>query len=240
MDEPKGDAPEQWLQTQTPKRAKSLPKDLVYSAHLGNNAEQFPGIMQLYVKPGSAVLDATYGKGVFWRHVPADRYKLTASDLQTGVDFRALPYEDKSFDCVILDPPYMHPSGGTAHAGQDAFEDAYQNNALVQQGPNDATSAGHPAVLELYQKGMAEAYRVLKPKGILIVKGQDEVWSGRQCLTHVELVNHATETRQFVVEDYMILMSPKRPNISRMNQQKHARKNHSWWLVFRKTNKPAV
>ena len=55
--------------------------DLVFSAYVDNNADVFPHILNLYVPAGSTVADVTFGKGVFWRNVPADRYILRPSDL---------------------------------------------------------------------------------------------------------------------------------------------------------------
>lgn len=79
--------------------------DLVLSAHTGTNDQVFPQVLSLYVEPGSTVADVTYGRGVFWRAVPKDAYRLLASDLQDGVDCRDLPYESGSIDCVVFDPP---------------------------------------------------------------------------------------------------------------------------------------
>lgn len=96
--------------------------DLVFSAYANPNAEVFPRILDLYVRPGSVVADVTYGKGAFWKRVPDDRYKLRATDILDGVDCRELPYEDGEIDCVVLDPPYMHSPGGTAHTGHTALK----------------------------------------------------------------------------------------------------------------------
>ena len=202
--------------------------DLVFSAQQGGNAEMFPHILELYVPKGSVIADVTYGKGAFWRHVPRTTYKLHASDLQTGVDCRLLPYSDSSLDCVVLDPPYMHTPGGTAHEGHQNFEGYYQNNAAETTGPKY-----HEAVLALYFKAGAEAFRVLRGDGILIVKCQDEVCANKQRLTHVEVINEYAGYG-FVVEDCFVLMRTNRPGVSRILKQRHARKNHSYFLVFRK------
>ena len=50
--------------------------DLVFSAYAGANAEVFPKILDLYVRPDSVVADVTYGKGAFWRNVPKGLYRL--------------------------------------------------------------------------------------------------------------------------------------------------------------------
>jgi transcriptional regulator with XRE-family HTH domain len=119
--------------------------DLIFSAQIGNNDEQFPQILNLYVASGSTIADITYGRGVFWRQIPKDRYKLKATDLLHGVDCRALPYADGSLDCVVFDPPYMHTPGGTAHRGHQNYEGYYRNNATS----NGSDKIYHEAVLDL-------------------------------------------------------------------------------------------
>ena len=111
--------------------------DLVWSASAEGNDRIFPRILDLYVKPGSIVADVTYGKGVFWRNVTDGRYELRATDIQDGVDCRALPYGDGEVDCVVLDPPYMHSPGGTAHRSHTPFEDHYPTTApAIEPGAN--------------------------------------------------------------------------------------------------------
>src|SRR5215510_9096937 len=96
--------------TKSPKRRPSsgvATSRVTLTAHTAGNAEVFPQILALHVADGALIADVTYGKGVFWKQVDADRYRLKATDLKTGVDCGKLPYEDSSLDCVVLDPPYM-------------------------------------------------------------------------------------------------------------------------------------
>ena len=144
--------------------------DLVFSAHAGGNESIFPQILSLYVPRSSIVADVTYGEGVFWRNVPDDWYVLLGTDIQTGTDCRDLPYGDGEIDCVVLDPPYMHTPGGTAHTVHAAFEKHYRNNGTG----NKTTKKYHEAVLALYEDAGKEAYRVLRDRGVCIVKCQDE------------------------------------------------------------------
>ncbi len=201
--------------------------DLVVSASVDGNANVFPSILKLYVPEGQTVADVTYGKGVFWKNVPSDRYTLLATDLETGVDCRCLPYDNASIDCVVLDPPYMHSPGGTTHSGQPAFEEHYRNNGSG----NNTEKKYHDAVLDLYEKGGAEAFRVLRERGVLIVKCQDEVCSNRQRFTHIEIVQ-VYERIGFVAEDLFVVVRQNRPGVSSAVRQVHARKNHSYFLVF--------
>ena len=204
--------------------------DLVLSAYVGGNEDIFPHILGLYVAPQSVIADVTYGKGVFWRNIPKDKYRLLPTDIQEGVDCRKLPYQDGGIDCVVLDPPYMHSPGGTAHSVHSAFERHYKNNGTG----NRTGRKYHEAVLALYEDAGKEAYRVLRERGVLIVKCQDEVCSNRQRFTHVEIMQ-AYERIGFVSEDLFVVVRKNRPGVSRTVRQVHARKNHSYFLVFWKS-----
>ena len=180
------------------------------------------------------VADVTYGKGVFWQRIPQERYTLHQSDIQTGVDCRKLPYTDASHDCVVLDPPYMeglfrrskdHLAGAGTHA---AFRNHYSNGEGTLGGPKY-----HAAVLDLYFKAGIEARRVLREGGVLIVKCQDEVSANQQRLTHVEIINEYSKMG-FYPKDLFVVVRMNRPGVSRILKQEHARKNHSYFIVFLK------
>lgn len=203
-------------------------RDLVYSALVGNSGEIFPNILRLHVLSGSIVADVTFGRGVFWDRIPKGAYKVLASDLATGTDCRRLPYPDRSVDCVVLDPPYMHSPGGTAHEGR-GFEEAYGNNrARAPQG-----TKWHDAILALYEAAGKEAFRVLRnPGGVIILKCQDEVCAGIFRPTHVEIMA-LYEKVGFYCDDLFVLVSPLTPGVSRLRRQVHSRHNFSYFLVLR-------
>lgn len=176
---------------QQPRKRKSpagiATSDVVLSAHIGMNDDLFNTILKLHVPSGSTIADVTYGTGIFWKKVSSADYKLIASDIQTGVDCRKLPYGNASLDCVVLDPPYMEGlfrknksnlAGAGSHA---AFRHTYSSGQGTDEGPKY-----HAAVTDLYFKAGVEAYRVLRNGGVLIVKCQDEVSANLQRLTHVE------------------------------------------------------
>lgn len=225
--------------------------DLVFSAQVGENADLFPQILDLHVPKGATIADVTFGQGIFWKNVPETDYTLLASDIdakgsrgtfpskqvevQTGIDCRNLPYENESIDCVVFDPPYMeglyrsvkgHLAGSGTHA---SFRHAYSNGKPSEEsGPK-----WHDAVVNMYMKGGQEAYRVLKRDGILIVKCQDEVSANKQRLTHVEILT-GYEAMGFYTKDLFVLVRTNRAGVSRLKKQEHARKNHSYFLVFQK------
>lgn len=216
----------------SPKKRKSpagiATNDLVFTASQSANDDILPGILRLYVPVGSKIADVTFGKGIFWKRIRRSDYTLLATDLMDGVDCRKLPYADASIDCVVFDPPYMHTPGGTAHAGHQNYEKYYRNNIAAS-----TEKKYHEAVLDLYFTAATEAKRVLRDNGIYIVKCADEVCANRQRLTHVEIINELVG-KGFVAEDLFILMRTNRPGVSRQLRQAHARKNHSYFLVFRK------
>ncbi|MCB8950915.1 MAG: site-specific DNA-methyltransferase [Ardenticatenales bacterium] len=211
--------------------------DLVVSAYVGGNAEVFPRILALHIPPGAVIADVTYGKGVFWRNVPQGLYTIKATDIAMGVDCRHLPYPDTSIDCVVLDPPYMEgfyrransqKAGSGSHT---AFREAYSNGDEVNRDKRQGTAKWHGAVTDMYFRSGCEAFRVLKKKGVLIAKCQDEVSAGKQWLTHVEIINEY-ERLGFYTKDLFVVVRNNRPAVSRLKKQVHARKNHSYFLVF--------
>lgn len=210
--------------------------DLVFSAYQANNADVFPHILALHVPPGSVVADVTYGKGVFWRNVPLGTYEVLGTDIKTGTDCRVLPYKDETIDCVVLDPPYMegllreksnHRGASGTHV---TFREAYEGGTHNGQAPLP-TLKWHAAVLDLYVKAGQEAHRVLRKDGIFIVKCQDEVSANKQWLTHVEIIN-AYIPMGFYAKDLFVVVRTNKPGVSRMIKQNHARKNHSYFLIF--------
>ena len=212
--------------------------DLILSASVDGNADVFPQILKLHVPAGSLIADVTWGNGVFWQKVSTQNYDLRTSDIATGVDCRNLPYAAESVDCVVLDPPYMegfyrksaaHKAGSGSHS---AFAESYSNgDEINEDADNSGTKKWHAAVTDMYFKSGAEAQRVLRKNGVLIVKCQDEVSAGKQWLTHVEIINKYEEIG-FYTKDLFVVVRNNRPSVSRLIAQKHARKNHSYFLVF--------
>lgn len=215
------------------KRATKKPKSTiptetagVYTSVVGNNDVLFRDVVRLYLKDGFRVADVTYGRGIFWRQVDTKRFDFLPSDKITckcKYDFRSLPYPAGTFDCVVFDPPYTHNPG-------NLIVDKNYQNAAMTKGMN------HRDIFRLYCAGMLEAKRILKPGGMLWVKCKDEIESGVQRWSHIEIYECARKLG-FFVKDLFVLMQ-KAPPVIQYPEQKHARKNHSYLWVFKKpTNK---
>lgn len=206
---------------------------VTFSAYVAGNADVFPRVLSLHVPKGSKIADVTYGGGVFWKNVRKADYDVHATDIASGIDCRKLPYEALSFDALVLDPPYMEgllrssehqKAGGGTH---QAFRNYYSNG----DESNEGGPKWHAAVIDLYTRAAREAHRVLRPRGVFIVKCQDEVSANRQWLTHVELINIFAEIG-FYTKDLFVVVRHNRAIVARLLKQVHARKNHSYFLVF--------
>lgn len=191
---------------------------LVLTCVEGGNADLFHDALRLYVNfPKAKIADVTYGKGVFWRHIPG--YAVDKTDIQTGVDFRNLPYKDQVYDALVFDPPYLN--GGSD--AKESLNACYKSEGL----------GSHEEVLCLYLRGILECRRVLKKGGVLFVKCQAAVADHVQKLTHVQLMT-ILPMLGLRVEDEFVLKQSSIP-LMRHSKQQHARKNHSYLLVFRRT-----
>lgn len=211
------------------------PTSLIYSASTGKNAPVFTDILRLYVPRGADGCDVTYGKGSFWNDQSRSHIgTLHATDLQNGVCLSALPYGDASMGFHVLDPPYM-----CGFFRPLASQKAQVNHSdfSIRYGNHDGTGYKgryyHAAVESIYRDGIQEGWRVLAPGGIQITKVQDEVSSHNQYLTHCFVVNEAVRLG-FEVLDLFVVVRNDKPHGRRIQKQEHARKNHSYFLVFRK------
>jgi len=229
--------------------------DLTRSASVAGNAAVFPSILSLHMPDGGQIADVTFGRGVFWKNVDRRHWKVVGSDmliedkvqarftdldLTTGVDFAQLPYKDTSMDGLVLDPPYME---GFYREDNDALagSGSHSNLREAYSGGGEGVSIPRPRgrlawqdrVIDAYMAGASEAHRVLKDKGLLIIKCQDAVSANTQRLAHVEIIT-GLEGLGFYCKDLFVVVREGRPGVSRIKKQVHARKNHSYFLVFEK------
>jgi hypothetical protein len=202
-------------------KRKAKRKPPVLTAKVGRSSSVFKDILFLYASPGDVIADVTYGQGAFWEEIPEGRYRVVRSDLAKGdrIDFRTLPYDDDYCDALVLDPPWMQ--GGRRKTG-----DTNNTYSRYQNIPSNSF-----ALARLYGGGLLEAARVLRPKGIIIIKCQDQVEGGKQRWTHIQLML-LLNMFGFEVEDLFVMVNPGSP-MMRHKHQEHARKNHSYFIVGR-------
>ncbi len=183
-----------------------------------DNAALIADCMRLgYLQENWLVFDATYGRGNWWNTWrPPNLIHLEDSD------FRALPFEDKSFDAVTYDPPYVSPGGRKTTTIPQFFE-AY--------GMTDVPKSPMELQESLIEPGMDEMYRIVKPKGFVLMKCKDYVSSGKLFLGTHHVLTHALELGFECVDRLEHIGVPGPQSQTR---QVHARRNLSTMFVFRK------
>ncbi len=195
-----------------------------------SNHEIIKNIMILY-NIDCFDLDCTYSIGVFWKKLPQPKYKTDLYPKFPDVieaSSESLPFENESMNSIMFDPPFVI-AGKTYKENKEGSSkiakrfEAYENfNDLKKH----------------YYQTLKECYRLLKKNGILVFKTQDIVSSGKNHFTHVLVMNMALSIG-FYPKDLFILLSKSRLNSfnkGKWKKQEHARKYHSYFWVFQKTN----
>lgn len=185
----------------------------------GSNSDLIKEVCRLYATdPNLRIADVTFGKGAFWKKMP--HLDVTGSDLLTvperPYDFRSLPYDDKSFDIVVFDPPYLSSPG--VHFTDERYRNAETTKGLLYEG-----------IRELYRAGVKEAARVARRQ--VWVKCKDQVSGQRQRWLHHHILSDA-EDMGLVGRDLFILDATSRVPNGRWDIQHHARKPHSFLWVL--------
>ena len=199
-------------------------------------------IIKLHVNDGFEC-DMTYGRGGFWHAIrrPPHCFDIKPTfDYVVKADSRNLPLVSSSITSTIFDPPFLcYVRGGLSHSKRDDALDT-PDSVMSQR------FGGYWAYGELakhYQDTLHEAHRVLKPKGILVIKCQDIIHNHRLYPTHINLVQWAE--KEFTLLDILILVNtrkilPVRAAKHGQQKQRHARIKHSYFLVFRKQSIDSV
>jgi len=146
-----------------------------------------------------------------------DKVPLTDDVIENDIK-NGLPLDDKSIKSVIFDPPFMFGKHGKTS------ENKMTKRFSMFDKWNDLEV--------MYKKALSEFYRVLKKGGIVAFKCQDYTDS-KTTLTHCYVHNWALE-KGFKVEDLFILYFTKGRIWNSKLKQRHARKFHSYWFVFKK------
>jgi hypothetical protein len=183
------------------------------------------------------VLDCTYGLGNFWsKWRPED---LTACDLTLAkspigysVDFRKMPFPDESFDVVVFDPPYRLMGTPASKVGDSKMEADFESAYGI-----DKYMAWKDRYQMIYD-GIAECARVLRRKGFLLVKCQNQVTSGQKRWQDLDFTNEATRYGLRLVDQFLMLTDPRPQPEGRRTV--HTRQNYSTLLVLRNESKAQI
>jgi len=126
----------------------------------------------------------------------------------------------------VYDPPHIPNQGKDNHKDFNVRFGLGLKSSL-EQGYNFS---------RLYPPFCKEAYRVLKKDGILFCKIADYVHGHRFQWAHVELLNAAVAAG-FTPCDCIVKIRKGPITDPRWKNAHHARRQHCYWLVFRKSKK---
>ncbi len=174
--------------------------------------------------------DITYGNGGFYKNIEKPLY---AFDIDPQLPFvipassTALPLPDSSVNSVMFDPPFL------------TYIKKGREHGVTKKGIMSARFGGYWSYQELvdhYKGSIQEANRILKDDGVLIVKCQDTIHNHALHPTHVLVYELATSLNLELVDNFILCANHRMP-VNTKGKQEHARVYHSYFMVFKKSNK---
>jgi SAM-dependent methyltransferase len=196
----------------------------------GDDAELLERLLSFYPhRRPKRILDATMNGGRFWR---GSTRPVIGMDIESRYrpavvgDNAQMPFRAEAFDVLVYDPPHI------PNQGKDKQKDFHDRFGL---GGKSSKEQGY-TFTHTYPPFVKEALRVLKPEGILLCKITDYIHNHRYQWAHVEFVQAAKDAG-FRACDCIIKIR-KGPIIDpKWNVAHHTRRQHAYWLVFRKSDK---
>jgi hypothetical protein len=196
----------------------------------GDDSELLENMLEFYPrKRPQLILDATVNGGRFWRGSKRPVLGLDIEILHRPdvvADNTKMPFRDETLDVVVYDPPHI------PNQGKDNEKDFNVRFGLVLR----SSKENQYTFTHTYPPFVREAHRVLKPEGILFCKITDYVHHHRYNWAHIDFIEAARKAG-FRACDCIIkirsgpIIDPKWKNAH------HTRRQHSYWLVFRKSLK---
>ena len=186
--------------------------------------------------------DMTYSIGAFYGkfkdddgnefEIPEPRLKFDVypqgDDVIKLDPWGSWPIADNSLDSIMLDPPFVISSMSSPAMLEDR-----DDNCLISR--RFASFYPRYEMFETYEHLLSEAYRVLKPMGILVLKCQSTVSGAIQLMTPWYSCCVADKLGFYTLDEF-VLVAKSRLISGKVKKQQHARKFHSFFYVFQKDN----
>lgn len=167
--------------------------------------------------------DVTYGNGGFYENIsqPIFKFDIQPQNKETIKSCSTkLPLQKESIDSLIFDPPFL-----------TYIKQGREHNSIMAKRFSGYWS--YEDLKEHYFGTIKEAARVIKYKGVFIIKCQDIIHNHKLHCTHNLVINEC-ENNDFRLKDLFILLAKHRMPVNTKGKQQHARVFHSYFLVFEK------
>lgn len=199
------------------------------------NGHLIEHVASLYLRDTDFTVDLTYGRGVWWKRWRPRCVALVTNDIDPEkdtddhFDFRSTGYADGAFDVVAFDPPYVSIGGRKG----SAMADLHDRFGLI------GASSSPAGVQEDINAGLTEAARIVRRGGLILVKCQSYVSSGRLWPGAFLTWEHAVRVLGLELVDEFVHRAGVRPQPTKNRdgtprRQVHARRNTSTLYVFRR------
>jgi hypothetical protein len=197
-----------------------------------DQTEIIQSILKLHVPQNYIDCDCTYSKGNFYKNndiqEPLYKFDIEPQTPDTiKADARNLPLNNESVNCIMFDPPFL------ATVGKSLTIDNGSNKINKRFGVFKNEIELH----NFYVDVLKETYRILKDDGILIFKCQDKVSSSKQYMSHCFIWQEAIKIGYYPKDLFVLLAKNRIVADWQLKNQKNARKFHSYFWVFEKSNK---
>ena len=171
--------------------------------------------------------DLTYGNGVFYKNIPQPMMKVDIDPQQPDVieaSSTCVPLPDGLLGSIMFDPPFL-----------TYIKQGREHGSIM--GKRFAGYWKYSELEDHYRGTLSEAARLLRKKGILVIKCQDIVHNHTLHPTHINITQWMLPL--FRLKDLFILtakhrlpMPEKEGEVKRV--QRHSRIHHCYFMVLEK------
>ncbi|MBM08849.1 MAG: hypothetical protein CMF69_04625 [Magnetovibrio sp.] len=184
-------------------------------------------ILKLHIKEKTFDVDLTYGNGAFYKNgIPQPQHRFDIDDSLKNItkvcNSNNTNLPSASVNSVIFDPPFLtyikkQRTGNSKMVMSRRFSGYWTSEELSEH----------------YKSSIKEAARILKHKGIMVIKCQDIVHNHKLFCTHAHILNWCSDF--FRLKDLFVQAAKHRmPAPNRKGIQKHARIFHSYWIILQR------
>lgn len=201
-----------------------ISKETVIKSIGKNQDKVLTDIIRLYIPSKRFDCDLTYSKGLFYKAIQQPKFKFDKFPLSDDVKplDEAFSLSNGIFESIVMDLPFIIKSSekdAQTSIVVDRFQCFYSVNELIET---------NKTMLSL-------AYRLLNQNGILVQKVQNTNFSGKQIWTGFLCQQYCQEIGFELIDEFVLEGKSRLLHYPNGGEQKHARKYHSYFYVFKKT-----